>query len=334
MDKGSKDTLITAGAVIGGLWILGKSGFAEGAVKGGFSEAGSRIIERVSEVLPAGMQEWLSDLKTNVNNYFYGDSADTSTETTTTIIKEDDQKDEGEGTGDDSTPEDDGKGDEGGGGVILPDMALKLRQSGAQAGLILLRNTLGSALTGAKWWIQPFGKTAVRTGLGKGIVNWITRGSAATVSHATGAAAAKAFIAQTSKTALRAGGMRVGTGAAARAIPVVGYALLVADAVADTLRFMGFDVTEWLGYSALATPFLGYNLLEAKFNVGSADAYNVSSDSSAPDLTDNFFADRGESWRSAQGESGDKSHGLEPMITQPASYSEGRGIRGPGSELF
>lgn len=57
-------------------------------------------------------------------------------------------------------------------------------------------------------------------------------------------------------------GAKVGTKIASKAIPVIGWASLGADIVADVARLFGADVTEWLGISSLAEPFLGYNPLE------------------------------------------------------------------------
>jgi len=61
-------------------------------------------------------------------------------------------------------------------------------------------------------------------------------------------------------------GIRAVPKTALRAIPVVGWALSVVDIGADIARIFGADVTEWLGFSGIAEPFLGYNPLERWFS--------------------------------------------------------------------
>lgn len=56
-------------------------------------------------------------------------------------------------------------------------------------------------------------------------------------------------------------GLRVG----ARAIPIVGWALLAVDLGADLLRVFGADMPEWLGVSGLVSAFTGENPLETFF---------------------------------------------------------------------
>lgn len=52
---------------------------------------------------------------------------------------------------------------------------------------------------------------------------------------------------------------KLGGKVVSRFIPGVGWALLGTDLAADIARLFGADMPEWLGFSGLITPFLGYN---------------------------------------------------------------------------
>jgi hypothetical protein len=63
------------------------------------------------------------------------------------------------------------------------------------------------------------------------------------------------------KTAIKAA-PKIGARIASKAIPIIGWASLLADVGADISRVFGAKPTEWLGFSPLLEPILGYNPIE------------------------------------------------------------------------
>ena len=66
---------------------------------------------------------------------------------------------------------------------------------------------------------------------------------------------------------LEAAGAKAGASVAVKvvgkAIPIIGWVSMIVDAGADFLRVFGLDMPESLGFSSLATPFMGKNPIEA-----------------------------------------------------------------------
>ena len=290
MKSDTKNTaLVVAGGLVG-LYVLSKSGFLEGAIEGAVSGGTTEVFDRIKEFFSelvtkettpgeaALIPDWLQNFIAGLGRA-PGEDPDLGAEGT-----------EGEGK----------EGGEGGGGFELVD-DVPPGPSGSEAGftpagifvtragLAATRFGLGTAVTGVKVPFQPFGGRLAATKAGPRAVSWLTKTKTLpsvveflTEQAAKGADRFTAEVAAKGKFGIKplaasraAEGIAwkigpkfalKGTGAIARraayAVPVAGWALLVVDLGADLARAFGADVTEWLGFSSLAEPFLGYNPLE------------------------------------------------------------------------
>lgn len=96
---------------------------------------------------------------------------------------------------------------------------------------------------------RPLTETVIHGVTGQPVVRLTERG--------LGKVTATATLKAGTKTVLRTGA-KVG----ARAIPVVGWGLLLADVGADIARVFGVDAPEWLGFSGIVSGFTGSNPIE------------------------------------------------------------------------
>jgi len=159
------------------------------------------------------------------------------------------------------------------GGSLMPEIALpnpaNVGQAGGVLGGIALRQITGSAITG--------GGIASRIP----VLGEFLRASGRFTTEVTEHVAPRIIsrIAPRIAPKIVIAGSRLAT----RGVPVVGWALLVADAGADLARIFGVDMPEWVGYSPIIGAFTGENPLESWSAQGQAEQelsmYNPSIDS-------------------------------------------------------
>jgi len=195
------------------------------------------------------------------------------------------------------------------------------------------------AAAGAVKILAPKIPTAARP-----VVQHITPGLRAALRPAAGASG-KA-LASTGAASARSGawkiGARTGARAASRAIPVIGWGLLIADAGADIARVFGVDVTEWLGFSPMLSPLTGgVNPLENWAAGGAAPGSEAGAYNPAPEtdhrgyyyIPEGYTAAGAPAW-TRWGESLPMHlFGAQGQAPMPAPPSPRSGIMRVGSEI-
>lgn len=276
IEKTKRTALMIGGGALF-LYLLVKSGFLEGALKGGAKEVYDRFVQSIKEMLPEGWTDLL-------DRFHLPDWPD---------FPVPDWWPDGDGDGNGVLPTN-GDGVAGfasdlqttllrGGGIYARQIGgIAIRGRGlpglwTPGGQVVSRLRLGERAVTAAGRITPRAISPLRSFLddlaGRGISRFVgetaakrafpgvtLRGVSAAGKGVAWTTGVKAFTPTVLKT-----GARIIPKAALRAVPVVGWALAVSDVVADIARIFGADVTEWLGFSGIASPFLGYNPLERLF---------------------------------------------------------------------